>query len=496
MVVPHALVVWWSSEQFAVQCPYCPDIHRHGIGQPPRKGRQRQAHCHTAHGDSSYIAKYPDDQEIVLAGSYGWELDRDEQKIYTVTSNGRVFDPFIYRPRRLLVEYMTAQEHERDGIAVAGSARKSDAEAGLLTDGLQHVSISDKPNALKNEPLDNEAWSQAELSDPDFRRSVYVSACCTKDIPTIIQLLKQYPNDNLPQARSREGSNGVMLVAPEPDAIRLLEVLYEKGVSLTEPDHYGRTALMEACLWAQSETVSWLLNKGVAIDTKDANGETALDLAMNTRQNVEERIERANGIVKVAVDADRKRDFIASLLRARLTPVEDSHPPPSLTPIIPGVFKKTAYNTLQYYVADSAFTIGSSKNDQVKAFARLDRGLNHPIVSAMSGYSHGYRQDVLNNEIWTRKVMLLCKKMKFQTSESFLSHVEKQLVAYYMDKHWYKDVWDTDKNKEWKTLTPASLPPAVITVNKNYACDDCEAFLRRLRVVYGDVPVRVVCVGQ
>jgi hypothetical protein len=47
--------------------------------------------------------------------------------------------------------------------------------------------------------------------------------------------------------------------------------------------------------------------------------------------------------------------------------------------------------------------------EEIKAFARLDRGPRYPVISAMSGYSLGHRVDVLNNEIWTGKAQDLCR---------------------------------------------------------------------------------------
>jgi hypothetical protein len=43
---------------------------------------------------------------------------------------------------------------------------------------------------------------------------------------------------------------------------------------------------------------------------------------------------------------------------------------------------------------------------------------------------------VLSNEIWTKKAEELCQRIGCKISSSFASHIEKQLIAYYMDKYW------------------------------------------------------------
>jgi hypothetical protein len=46
---------------------------------------------------------------------------------------------------------------------------------------------------------------------------------------------------------------------------------------------------------------------------------------------------------------------------------------------------------LWYYRADTSYDIGPG--EEIKAFARLDRGARYPVISAMSGYSQGHRAD-------------------------------------------------------------------------------------------------------
>ena len=66
-----------------------------------------------------------------------------------------------------------------------------------------------------------------------------------------------------------------------------------------------------------------------------------------------------------------------------------------------------------------------------------------------------------------------------------------------MDKHW---LFSEDTNlepweeQEMRDALPCP-PPALITVNKLYMCDDCEAFVAAFKKKL-DVPIRISFVGD
>lgn len=166
-----------------------------------------------------------------------------------------------------------------------------------------------------------------------------------------------------------------------------------------------------------------------------------------------------------------------------------------------GYFGKISPNLLWYYRADTSYDIGPG--EEIKAFVRLDRGARYPVIrSAMSGYSQGQRADVLNNEIWTRKAQDLCRTIHVNVSRSCASHVEKQLIAYYMDWHWIFNENDcssasmeSSQHTSLRDVLP-SPPPAIITVNKLRMCSDCSAFYDQFCNYFMNVQVRIICVGE
>ncbi|KAL5344821.1 hypothetical protein ACLOAV_010218 [Pseudogymnoascus australis] len=194
---------------------------------------------------------------------------------------------------------------------------------------------------------------------------------------------------------------------------------------------------MEAALWGGLETIQFLIDRGASIFAEDANGHRAADLATDSERNEEERISRANDIVMVRPDANRKRRQILACLTRHESMGRGSLNGAEPSQIHQGYFGKRLPNLLRYYRADTSYEIGPG--EEIKAFARLDRGARYPVISAMSGYSQGHRADVLNNEIWTGKAQDLCRTIGFDVSRSCASHVEKQLIAYYMDRHWIFD---------------------------------------------------------
>lgn len=233
---------------------------------------------------------------------------------------------------------------------------------------------------------------------------------------------------------------------------------------------------------------------------EDANGHHAADFAADSERNEEERISRADDIVMVRPDANRKRRQILACLTRHETMGRDPLNRAKPSQIHQGYFGKISPNLLRYYRADTSYEIGPE--EEVKAFARLDRGARYPVISAMSGYSQGHRSDVLNNEIWTGKAQDLCRTIGFNVSRSCASHVEKQLIAYYMDRHWIFDEDDCSSTSMWSLQVTSlrdvlpSPPPAIITVNKLRMCSDCSAFYDQFCNYFMNVKIRIICVGE
>lgn len=131
--------------------------------------------------------------------------------------------------------------------------------------------------------------------------------------------------------------------------------------------------------------------------------------------------------------------------------------------------------------------------EENKAFGRLDGGPQYSVISSMSCYPQGYRHDILDNEIWAEKAQKLPRMIRFNDSQSYASHVERQLIAYYMDRHHW--IGDDCSSSCYPAVLP-SPPPAIITVNKLQECGNCMAFMAKLHKNLSNPPVRIVCMGE
>jgi ankyrin repeat protein len=175
-----------------------------------------------------------------------------------------------------------------------------------------------------SEGLDNQQTRLDDIlrdlfTDQFFRYKCYFSACCLKDIKRLEELFRRYPEDLFANAVDDEGNNGILLVAAEDDGLNTVKWLEHEGVSIDKRTYYGRIALIEAALWGRLETVQYLIDNGASINAEDANRHRASDLAAHSERNEEERISRANNIVMVRPDANRKRRQILACLTRQET---------------------------------------------------------------------------------------------------------------------------------------------------------------------------------
>ncbi|KAF2762481.1 ankyrin [Pseudovirgaria hyperparasitica] len=471
-----ALVLWWNASSFRVLCPFCLDSHGHGLTEHSRRRRERRsADCIDVSGGKSYRIVWPD------------EIDN-------------LTDARGNPPRRLLEEYESLHgvyfddpEEYRNGKSEPGPDG-TDA----ITESLARTTLSDSQGSdpRQHEP-DRYRCFTDPMADPNLRRKFYVSFCAQGDTQKLDNHFRMYPDDDFASYVNIQGANGVILAAAEENGLQTVELLTERGMPIDRIDHYGRTALMEAALWGRFETVDFLVNNGADVLSMDANGHRASDLAAVAERNDAERIERANGMMTVRTDSNRQRARIHALLCRKEQELRGDRFPVPIGGPRQGYFHKADATSLCFYQADTMYKLGDREG--TKAFGRLDRGPSYPVISAMSGYSQTSREDTLNNKIWTRRAKQLCARIGHDVSESYASHVEKQLVAYYMNRHYifkYEDEESIGVTSELEAVLPTNLPRGCITVSRDAMCPDCQEFYKLFQRSFLKVPLTVHCVGD
>ncbi|KAM3502829.1 hypothetical protein MY10362_004584 [Beauveria mimosiformis] len=233
-----------------------------------------------------------------------------------------------------------------------------------------------------------------------------------------------------------------------PEIVRLLVT---KGANMDAQDVNGCTPLMEAAFWGRLENARILLDSGANEFLEcihDGRSKTAEDVAENTRNNAWIRTRRVEGaacepLVKEDTYArDCDRDDIRHLLRGRM--FKDSTGPAHLA--LPGFAFRKDKGISEVF----SFTRYYSLFDQRKTTAVLHRGPNLPDVYAMNGWGHDDESDKLfiSGKKWTAKVLSLSRRLNMKLEPSFYdgvhvgryeaSHAEKQLIAYLIDRHWFR----------------------------------------------------------
>lgn len=91
-------------------------------------------------------------------------------------------------------------------------------------------------------------------------------------------------------------------------------------------------------------------------------------------------------------------------------------------------------------------------------------------------------ENVLDNAEWIAKAGEICDLVGHKAEKSYASHVEKQLIAYYLDRHAIFVETDPVRAVALHTVTPPHQNvKGTITVSKEKACFDCERFIALVR---------------
>ncbi|CBF75199.1 hypothetical protein AN3871.2 [Aspergillus nidulans FGSC A4] len=410
---PLAEVVWWTDEQFCVRCPYCEELHRHGLNSSsststvvsrdyPRTSRV--PHCAFATTRPPYECSFPVD----------YEIDKPKARFVNIRT------------------LMDLQEDEKE---------ESDDEASL-TSLLSYLALTDTKKEVFFDHSTEEITIQMEVQEPFTQRRILhaISDCCMGDVKRVKHYLETSPDKSIfLHGKDTEGDTCLIMASRERTPA-MVSLLLENGAEVNASNNNGRTALMEAALWGRLETVEILLSHGANKTLRDTNKKRALDLAQPTRQNRDERHIAAGGALgdssqkplynEDVVNRDADRREIARILEGGQSGSgTDNHA--RMFELDENFFRRSSDDLLISY-----YSMPRSR----KTVAVLERDGYFPPKASMSGWAHD------EGRYLTERVMKISKIVghnlrlddrydQGQPGKFYASHAEKQLIAYFIDRH-------------------------------------------------------------
>ncbi|KAF4341659.1 ankyrin repeat-containing protein [Fusarium beomiforme] len=502
---PITKVQWWDSERVHVLCPFCEEIHRHGFTGYGDERLSRVAHCKSRlPGDQTYVFKFPP------AGCFYI----DKTNICFVTDGVKL--PEHTPPERL----NELRARFQDAIN-----RKP------LWKGLGREQAEEIDNVVGKMVLGSFDTVRRFLDNADTQlRITFLTGVEPWNSPPPIHDSDEEEDDSQDeeQTESRPTYGKTILhYAASERYPEIVKVLLEEGACVNSVDLDGRTPLMEAALWGRLENVQVLLEHGADATLpciKDNKVLYAADFARLAKQ-----IQHTRGQNKTYSSYEmeiRGREIVRLLSK-----------PPTRQP---------ALQLENFYFSRSSddqqslsLKIHYNLPTRWKTVAHMVRDGNLPPVSAMSGWGHGEHESIqIAGRDWTCKVLELCNAINFTPEPHYYDkgvpgrynacHAEKQLIAYFVDKHCFLDyemvvpseppdelsilrdmmchtgfseeafnrrvterIQEEDKLADRSRLValkeifpPDSLPKADIVVSQP-VCDDCEAFIKHVNTQLG-----------
>lgn len=468
--IPWAPVQRWNACTVSVQCPFCTKIHTHGFGDS-YDSIIRAAHCD--HGSSlsfpSYRFAYP---FSTREGTVAYEIEKSVGCF--VALGTKAIDPEVENLEKALAEVNLDVDHSQD-------SRRWEHATEMITIGMEDETFRHLHKAFGGE----DTFTLKRLDHVVSRMIAFGDSEYVEDY------LHTSPEASLfLHGIDEEGKSALSLAACEKYPA-IIKLLLDHGA---KPDHQnkdGRTPLMEAALWGRIDNVRYLLEHGADRKLRDIHGHRASDLAESSPQNDEERYWRSGGNVQVY----RENTFIANQARNVIFELlKDSKSPCRATPTGERAFEahsfqNTGRGTIQLIAPIEEFHV----RNEWKTVASLQRPSNFPSVAATSGWSHGETKVTVSGKEWTAEVMRISstvghplpieeRRDQGKEGQYFASHAEKQLVAFFINKHVLIEAEDDELLQRVKP--PVLLEKATILVSRP-PCGDCLQFIKTVNTALG-----------
>lgn len=411
---PSVDVIWWTDTDFWVRCPYCEEIHRHSFVS--YESGLRVSHC--GFQRPSYRYNFP----------VAYEIDKVKARFVNICSlQDSDEDP----------DDTVSLSNEFSIMALSNSFNESHQSEISFDDSMEIITFpinDDKPFEMR-------------------RILCAISNCVNGNVHGVKQYLKESSETSIfLRGRNHSGDTSLIMAAREKSA-DMISLLLEHHAEVNATNRNGRSALMEASLWGRLESTRILLSRGADRYLRDDKNQRALDLAQPTKKNRKERHTKAGGIwgdtskepiyKEDVVNRDADRREIARILGETR-----SHNRRDNQLEVPNAAHHSFWRSSD---GRSIVHCGPVREYPVpkhhKTIAVLERGNPFPVIMAMSGWGHlGHASTRVSGKDWTERVLKIAAIVghtlsadpqkdwgvpgKFQAS-----HAEKQLIAYFLDRH-------------------------------------------------------------
>ncbi|CAG7990731.1 unnamed protein product [Penicillium salamii] len=417
---PSADVVWWTDTDLKVKCPYCEELHRHGFDSS--ESALHEPDCRMRR--PRYRLKFPNAYEI------------DKKKARFININ-------------------TLEDLESE-------AENGSEDETFLSGGISNMNISETSNGPHQTEVtfaDSTEQITFQLDGDETFNDRRILSAITDCVKGNVSNVRNYLEETEEQSIFLHGKyddhpgDTCLIMASRDENPTMVSLLLDYGADINAVNKNGRTALMEASLWGRLESATILLSRGADRYLYDKKLQQALDLTHPTKRNRKERHTVADGIwgdpskepvyKEDTINRDSDRREIARILRGREVHSGADLELQESETTYDSFRRSSDGQSVAHYGEIRRYPISSS----AKTVAVLERGRPFPSIAAMSGWGHSESPSTrVSGRDWTAMVLKLATIVGHTLSahaakdqgiqgQFQASHAEKQLIAYFLDRH-------------------------------------------------------------
>ncbi|OQD78794.1 hypothetical protein PENANT_c080G08542 [Penicillium antarcticum] len=419
---PVVDVIWWTDSDLYVKCPFCEELHRHGFIS--YESALRVPHCDLPRPSYRYI--FPAAYEIDKSGARWININALEEIANEVQNDS---------------ENEAVLSHQLSNMNLSGMSSGFNNREISFDDSTERITI----------PLEGKESFEA-------RRILFaISNCMQGEISRVRRYVQESADKSIfLHGRDYHGDTSLIMASREKSSA-MVSMLLDFGAEVNATNKNGRTALMEACLWGRLESVKILLSKGADRSLRDNRNQKALDLTEPTRQNYKERYTVGGGIwgdtsrepiyKEDVFSRDIDRREIKRILHEGNFQTKADRMPQN---------PETAFHSFRRSPTGQSVTLYGPiqqlpLSNPWKTIALLERGIPFPSIAAMSGWGHSqWPSTRVSGKDWTERVLKLAAIVGHTLAvdasrdhgirgQHYASHAEKQLIAYFLDRHVFLD---------------------------------------------------------